>query len=52
MITREQAVKIAKRYGIEEIPRDDPIYKEPPTIRFVSSTTHRDVQQREKTDDR
>jgi len=36
MITREEARKIAAEYGIGEASRDHPIYREPPTIRFVS----------------
>ena len=36
MITREQARKIFAKYGIKEVPPDDPIYKEPPSIRFVN----------------
>ena len=36
MITREEMREIAAKYGIKEAPRDHPIYREPPTIRFVS----------------
>jgi len=36
MITREQARKIAAKHGIGEAPADDPIYNEPPSIRFIN----------------
>ena len=36
MISRERAIEIAKKYGIGEVPRDDPLYNEPPTIRFIN----------------
>ena len=35
-VTREQVRKIANKYGIKEVPADDPIYKEPASAYFMS----------------
>ena len=39
MITRKEAEKIAKEFGIGVAPKDDPIYNEAPSIRFINRST-------------
>ncbi len=36
MITREQMRKIAAKHGMKEAPPEDPIYNEPPSVRFIN----------------
>jgi len=36
MITREQAERVCAKHGLKMASPDSPIYKEPPSVRFVA----------------
>ena len=39
MITRKEAEAISKELGIGVVPKDDPIYNEAPSVRFINKST-------------
>ena len=39
MITRKEAEAISKELGIGVVPKDDPIYNELPSVRFINKST-------------